>query len=127
MTDREEIGTEELDWEGSVVHDGRQAGSVVSVRLDAVETARLRRLADGLGLNVSQVLRRALADFQPQPERRVFVAFTHGGSVPSFSGWRCEFRSAAQLRWPETSERCEHQTAELTSTELTRIVERVTA
>lgn len=126
MTEPEEIGTAELDWDGSVVHDGRESGAVVSVRLDPGETARLRRLAEELGLNVSQLLRRALAEYQPHTERRVLVAFTHGGSVPSLSGWRCEFRST-QLHLPVTSERCEHTAAELTSTELTRIVERVTA
>lgn len=83
MTNRNqvEIGTDELDWEHAEVREGRAHGVVVSVRLDADEAARLRHLAATLGLNMSQVLRQGLADFDPGRERQLLSsrAFTFGG------------------------------------------------
>jgi predicted transcriptional regulator len=96
------IDPEELDWVEAVVHEGRQPGAVVSVRLDADEAARLRRLAEALGLNVSQVLRRALADYQPDTERGardpvLLSAFTYGGTaLPHEPIWH--WVHSAQLR-----------------------------
>lgn len=81
-----QIDPEELDWAEAVVHEGRQPGVVVSVRLDPVEAARLRSLADTLGLNVSQVVRRALSEYEPENERDTWSpsflpVFTYGGTV----------------------------------------------
>jgi predicted transcriptional regulator len=68
-------------------------GTVVSVRLDAAEAERLRKVATELQLNMSQVLRRALANFDPEAHLqdqvrstlRAYVrAFTFGGT--SFVG-----------------------------------------
>lgn len=78
--DKRRIDPEELDWEQAEVHEGRPHGTVVSVRMDAAEAERLRTLASQLGLNMSQVLRRALADFEPQPRALLtWHAFTFGG------------------------------------------------
>lgn len=98
-----QIDPEELDWAEAVVHEGRQPGAVVSVRLDPVEAARLRSLADALGLNVSQVLRRALAEYRPDTERDVsdpvfLSVFTYGGTaLPHEPIWHWVHSAQLQL------------------------------
>lgn len=98
-----QVDPEELDWDEAVVREGRQPGAVVSVRLDADEAARLRSLADVLGLNVSQVLRRALADYRPDTDReaggRVFLSvFTYGGTaLPRAPIWHWVHSAQLQL------------------------------
>ena len=119
MTDHElkndeTIEPDELDWERAEVHPGRPHGTVVSVRLGAPEAEQLRELAAELDLTMSQVLRRALAEFGFLQVRRSWQPFTYGG-----------------VDWPHTvrllhpDRRHEPQ---LTSTELRpRIRERVTS
>ncbi len=77
----EEIKSEDLEWQRAVVQEGRPHGTVISVRLDAGEAERLRRLAETLRLNMSQVLRQALADFDPRVGRAgvTWRPFTFGG------------------------------------------------
>jgi Ribbon-helix-helix protein, copG family len=53
----------EMDWEHAEVAEGKPHGVAISVRLDAAEADRLRSLAASLHLNMSQVLRRALAEY----------------------------------------------------------------
>jgi hypothetical protein len=125
-----EIGLDELDWEEAVVREGRLPGAVVSVRLDPAETARLRHLANSLGMNLSQVLRRALAGFDPDEahsrERPLIVgAFTYGGTVPLSYEQSWHYVGSAQLHFPAGEQRGSG-TAAPTATEPTRIVERVT-
>lgn len=130
MTDDEtKIDPDDLDWEHAEVREGRQPASVISVRLDDAETGRLRALADSLGLNVSQVLRRALAAYEPAQENegagRAFVtAFTYGGTVP-ISYEQVWSYQAMQL-WPGAEEGRSGGNAP-TGTEPIRIVERVTS
>ena len=98
-----QIDPEELDWAEAVVQEGREPGAVVSVRLDASEAARLRTLADALGLTVSQVLRRALAEYEPDTEGEtrdpVFLpAFTYGGTaLPRGPIWHWVHSAQLQL------------------------------
>lgn len=98
-----QIVPEELDWAEAVVQEGRHPGTVVSVRLDASEAARLRSLADAIGLNVSQVLRRALAEYEPNTEGEardpVFLpAFTYGGTaLPHEPIWHWVHSAQLQL------------------------------
>ena len=134
MTDEDtpEISADEVDWKRGVVHEGRQPGAVVSVRLDPAETAQLRRLAELLGMTLSQVLRRALAAYEPEREsdggRKLFVgAFTYGGTTPPLyeQAWQYTYAGSEQLRWP-TAEKRESGSVLPTATEPTRIVERVT-
>lgn len=131
MTDHnQEIGSDELDWEHADVREGRQSAAVVSVRLDNAESARLRALASSLGMNLSQVLRQALAAYDPAGEsaapREVFVApFTYGGTVP-VSYEQVWIYHSAQLHLAESEERRSGGSAP-TGTEPTRIVERVTS
>ena len=126
--DRAQIEAEELDWEHAEVHEGRQAASVISVRLSDAEGARLRALANSSGMNISQVLRKALAAYDPAREnqsRRVFIsAFTYGGIVP-LAYEHVGSYNAAQL-WPAKEERRSGADAP-TGTEPIRIVERVTS
>jgi hypothetical protein len=75
----ETIESDELDWERAEVHPGRPHGTVVSVRLSAAEADQLRELASQLDLTMSQVLRRALADFESLPTRQPWQVFTYGG------------------------------------------------
>jgi hypothetical protein len=128
---RERIGSDELDWENAQVHEGRQPGAVVSVRLGPAEATRLRGLAVASGLTVSQVIRMALAEFEPQPAehagKKLFVsAFTYGGALPvSQLSWRVVTSAAAQTRL-QTDEDREGSVEAPTSTEPTRVSERVT-
>lgn len=134
MSDRatdEEIRSDELDWSHAVVQEGRAAGAVVSVRLNSSETAHLRRLADSLGLNLSQVLRRALAAYDPEAafareHVHVLEAFTYGGTVPVSYEQVWLYVGSEQLTWPAGEQRGSGSTSP-TTTEPTRIVERVTA
>ena len=73
------IQSDELDWEGAEVHPGRPHGTVVSVRLSAPEAEHLRELASELDLTMSEVLRRALADFESLQARQPLHVFTYGG------------------------------------------------
>ena len=127
--DTQEISSEELAWDEASVQEGRRPGAVVSVRLDAEETARLRGFADRFDLNVSQVVRRALADYNPdkaQAAERVFLsAFTYGGTVPTFYEQVWRWVVSEQLGMP-TEERTGSGNPVPTSTEPIRIVERVT-
>jgi hypothetical protein len=75
----ETIESDELDWERAEVHPGRLHGTVVSVRLSAAEADHLRELASQLDLTMSQVLRRALAEFESLPARQPWQVFTYGG------------------------------------------------
>jgi hypothetical protein len=91
QNDRPEINTDELDWDNAVVREGRPHGAVVSVRLDPAEAARLRSIAASLGVNLSQVLRRALADYDPTQAARKqrgtasgVIAITFGGGVATW-------------------------------------------
>ena len=131
MTERNtpSISSHELDWDEAEVREGRQPGAVVSVRLGPAEAARLRALADSSGLNVSQVIRRALAEFgskrEQRREQKVFVAaFTYGGTMPVMheQGWRWSGPAQMQLPSGETQSRVDAPT----TTEPTRVVERVT-
>jgi predicted transcriptional regulator len=83
MSERKEleINEDEFDWARARVQEGRPHGTVVSVRLDPDEAARLRELASTLGLNMSQVLRQALAQFPPRREGLLLAwrAWTSGG------------------------------------------------
>lgn len=124
-----DIEPDEVDWDNAVVREGQQAGSVVSVRLSPEETVRLRLHADMAGVTVSQLLRRALAAYEPsakgEPSRKVFVsAFTYAAGIPaSFeAGWT--YSGLQQLWWAHSLARA--GTAVPTATEPTRIVERVT-
>lgn len=123
-----EIRTDDLTWDEAVVEEGRRPGSVVSVRLDADETARLRRLAESSGLNLSQVIRRAVAAYEAEerePAARVVLgAFTHGGAVPTHYEQMWTWLVSAQLAMPE-EERTGSGDPVPTSTEPIRIVERV--
>lgn len=88
MTD--EIAPDELDWGRAEVREGRPAGAVVSVRLDAQEVARLHALAATLELTVSQVLRRALAAYDDpnaglRERRRWLIPHTYGGVTPAIA------------------------------------------
>lgn len=77
----------EMDWSGAERREGKPTGTVVSVRLDADEAERLRGLAKSLGLNMSQVLRQALSDFNPASDRvrqalfEYISPFTFGGAT----------------------------------------------
>lgn len=77
----------EMDWAGVEKREGKPAGTVVSVRLDAEDAERLRTFASSLGLNMSQVLRQALSDFEPTSDRvrealRLYISpFTFGGAT----------------------------------------------
>lgn len=122
--DTPEISSEELAWDEAVVHEGRQPGAVVSVRLDAEETARLRGMADRLDLSVSQVLRRALTEYNPDKEQTaewvVLRPFTYGGTEQA---WRWVVTKQLTM---STEERTGSGDPVPTSTEPIRIVERVT-
>ena len=124
-----EISTDELAWDEAVTHEGRRPGAVVSVRLDEDETARLRALAAHLDLNLSQVIRRALAAFETEAERAgtrvVLGAFTYGGTVPTIHNQAWSWIVSQQLPIT-TDERSGSGDPAPTSTEPTRIVERVT-
>jgi hypothetical protein len=80
---------------------------------------------------VSQVIRMALAEFEPQPAehagKKLFVsAFTYGGALPvSQLSWRVVTSAAAQTRL-QTDEDREGSVEAPTSTEPTRVSERVT-
>jgi Ribbon-helix-helix protein, copG family len=125
------IGSDELDWENAQVHEGRQPGVVVSVRLGPAEAARLRGLADASGLTVSQVIRQALAEFEPKgaqhTERRLFVAaFTYGGAMSAQQQrWRLVGPQPGQTQLPTEEDR-ERSVDPPTATEPTRVSERVT-
>jgi hypothetical protein len=131
MTDENTTETQpdEIDWDKAVVREGRQPGSVISVRLSTEETVQLRAHADWLGVTVSEVLRQALAAFEPRaktdPTREAFVsAFTYGGSVLSLDevGWTY---SGLQQLW--SAHGLAGSASGLpTTTEPARIVEKVT-
>jgi hypothetical protein len=125
------IGSDELDWENAQVHEGRQPGVVVSVRLGPAEAARLRGLADASGLTVSQVIRQALAEFEPngaqhKERRRLFVAaFTYGGAMSSQQqSWRLVVPQPEQTQLPTEEDR-ERSVDPPTATEPIRVSERV--
>ena len=126
-----EIATDELAWDEATVEEGRRPGAVVSVRLDPDETAKLRTLADSLGLNLSQVIRRALDTYEPtgdhevaSPERFYVAAFTYGGAVPVIHQQGFRWRVTQQMAFsPEEQSRSGDPVP--TWTEPTRIVERV--
>ena len=131
MTDprNPEISADELEWSEAVVAEGRQPGTVVSVRLDPDEAARLRQLADTLGLNVSQVMRRALAAFSPSDDaqrRHLFLgAFTYGGIAPMVHE-RIFYNWLRVEQLPMPSERREgSDDVSPTATEPSRVTERV--
>jgi hypothetical protein len=120
-----EINADEIEWDEAVIGEGRQPGSVVSVRLDPEETARLRQLANALGVTVSQVLRRALAAYDPAGDattsREILSrVFTYGGSVPLSYETAFTVGGLWQLGVTESGGGVP------TATEPTRIVERVT-
>lgn len=76
----------EMDWDKAERRPGRPAGTVVSVRLDSDETARLHDFAASLGLSMSQVLRQALTSFDPETSSQVsrrwaLSPFTFGGAA----------------------------------------------
>lgn len=79
---------DEMDWDQAESRPGKSHGVVVSVRLDEGEAERLRSLASDLDLNMSQVLRRALASFDPTAGSGRMIkailayqsAFTFGGA-----------------------------------------------
>jgi hypothetical protein len=131
MTDEitTEIQPDDVGWDEAVVQEGRQPGSVVSVRLSPGETVQLRIQADKLGVTVSEVLRRALAAFEPpatiDAHRKVLVSvFTYGASMPALGddGW---VYSGSQQLWAGQT-LAWAGTGAPTATEPTRIVERVT-
>jgi hypothetical protein len=76
-----------MDWSGAERREGKPTGTVVSVRLHADEAERLRGLAASLELNMSQVLRQALSDFDPASDRfrhaliQYISPFTFGGGT----------------------------------------------
>jgi len=119
-----EIATEDLDWAHAEVREGRPHGTVVSVRLSAAEADRLRDIADHLGLNLSQVLRRALADYEPADDHRQGIdvvwsrGFTVANQLPTASlvHWLISAVAEETMRWAEDRE---------TGTEPIRITERV--
>lgn len=124
-----DISSEELAWDEAVVEEGRQPGAVVSVRLDPEEAERLRAMADSLDLNVSQLLRRALAEYSPEKEQKagrvLLSAFTYGGTVPTSYEQVWRWVVSEQLAMP-TEEHTGSGDPAPTSTEPIRIVERVT-
>jgi hypothetical protein len=124
-----EIDSADVDWDKAEVREGRQPAAVVSVRLSPEEAARLREYAESLGVTVSEVLRQALAAFEPgqgrQDSRDVIVtAFTYAASsMPAFEeGWT--YTGPQHLfSLPELAK---VGTAAPTGTEPARIKERVT-
>jgi len=129
--ERTDISPDELAWDEAVVEEGRRPGAVVSVRLDADETARLRALADSLDLNLSQVIRRALAAYEAEAgehastERLLHAAFTYGGTVPAVFEQAWQWVVSSQLQFASEERRASGDPTP-TSTEPARIVERVT-
>jgi Family of unknown function (DUF6290) len=131
MTDdrTNDINPDELDWEAAEVHEGRQPGAVISVRLGSGEAARVRQYAASSGITVSQVIRQALTEYVSTPresvERKVFVAaFTYGGAMPVVheKGW--QWTGLEQTLLPSGG--LAHSTVVApTTTEPTRVVERV--
>lgn len=87
MTERKdvtnEIRREDVDWEKAAVREGQQSGTVVSVRLNSSEAERLRGFAEASNLTLSQVLRRALTEYEPSPKaspaRWAIEPMTRGG------------------------------------------------
>ena len=76
----------EMDLEGAEAREGRAHGAVVSVRLNPDEAARLREIASSMGLNLSQVLRRALEAYEAElagHSLSLVQAFTFGGVARS--------------------------------------------
>lgn len=127
---RIEIAADELDWDAAEVQEGRQPAVVISVRFGSTEAARLRAHADAAGLTVSQIVRKALAEYEARAEeaskRKVFVsAFTYGGTMPLVheQGWRWtgfeQTLFAGGGLAPSAA-------AASTTTEPTRVTERVT-
>jgi Ribbon-helix-helix protein, copG family len=129
MTDDvQDIEPDEVDWANATVHQPQRPQSVVSVRLSAEETARLREISETLGITVSQVLRRALAAYdsgrEVAPLRRVIVsAFTYGASAPPMYEHAWSYSGFQQL-WSNTSLPA-GGTEALTETHPTRVTERV--
>jgi len=132
MTDSSEpsISADELDWKNAEVQEGRQPGVVVSVRLGPAEAARVRVLAESAGLTVSQVIRRALAEYEAQNtarEPKVFVAaFTYGGTMPLAYEQVWHSTGPAQTQLPGEDEAHVGTGGVPTTTEPTRVSERVT-
>ena len=79
---------DEMDWDQAESRPGKSHGVVVSVRLDKADADRLRSLASDLDLSMSQVVRRALAAFDPNAGAGRMIksilayqsAFTFGGA-----------------------------------------------
>jgi Ribbon-helix-helix protein, copG family len=91
----------EMDWEHAEVAEGKPHGVAISVRLDAAEADRLRSLAASLHLNMSQVLRRALAEYDPNPSSSgrpsLHRPFTLGGA--SWTGVVCLIEAGESKSW----------------------------
>jgi hypothetical protein len=73
------------------VHEGHQAGVVVSVRLKPDEANLLEALAERDGRSLSETLRIALHEFSRMPRHGEMSPFTRGGSSPELD----EVRAAA--------------------------------
>jgi predicted transcriptional regulator len=127
--DPDTIESSDLDWDKAVVRPGHPHGAVVSVRLDPADADRLRTLAAQLDLNLSQVIRRALAAFEPARLQAIqrqlaqtLQGFTYGGSAVNLISY-----SVVYPQRPEEAKRLETAEQVKSSTEPTRIVEHVTA
>ncbi len=85
MNEETDTMRDQMDWENAEVVQGKPHGVVISVRLDAAEAEHLRTVASDLHLNMSQVMRRALAAFDPQghivQELPIFGPITVGGAA----------------------------------------------
>lgn len=79
---------EQMDWEHAEAVEGKPHGVVISIRLDPTEAERLRTLASDLHLNMSQVVRRALATFDETAGRSLSPGCTATRSRCG-SGSRC--------------------------------------
>jgi hypothetical protein len=111
---------EQMDWDNAETVEGKPHGVVISVRLDPTEAENLRTLASDLHLNMSQVMRRALAAFDPTKQSvRAGTAFgplTFGGA-----GWTGSVSVSLAGEGAEPYSRPESTTID------TRVRERVTS
>ena len=120
---------EEMDWAAAEARSGSAHGVVISVRLDESDADRLRSLASELDLNMSQVVRRALASFDPalspavELRRAVHAAVTHS-YVTAFTFGGRTFLGHVSVR-PEGSQ--EDLELSESSTVDTRVRERISA
>jgi len=110
---------EGMDWEHAEVAEGKPHGVVISVRLDAEEADRLRSLATNLHLNMSQVLRRALAEYDPNPSGSDWPSL-HGPLTLGGASWTGVVR-LIEAGEPKSWDRSESTTIDV------RLRERVTA